>query len=339
VTLYADKGVIADEGNGSRTISPAWIAIRPGRAPEALPETMVKDLQSGKDVLNAWGNEWIAVNKINGPRRYLGKRWVKLVGEDELAYQRLIGIDSRGRWVFERVDPGAPATSSSGSLSTTRPGNSPTTAPALSSRFLILDPTIADPTPKLPGWAIGGASESGWTSDGWPAIVNNGTAYKLKEFGWERLDAKKKESVISTVPSVTTTAPASLFKSADGVAYFDGTKTLRRVDQAGREVSIHLPMEARGPGPVYLVKLANGSLLLMNTPGRVVRLKETKDQSVTVERVFTEKVPNSAIRRFWLDPAGRLCIASGKADLAVFFPGGVITPEIRKMMPEEQLEK
>jgi hypothetical protein len=98
-------------------------------------------------------------------------------------------------------------------------------------------------------------------------------------------------------------------------------------------------MEARGPGPVYLVQLENGSLLLMNTPGRVVRLKENKDQSVTVERVFTRKVPNNAIRRFWLDPAGRLCIASGNANLAVFFPSGVITPQIRKMMPEEQLRE
>lgn len=318
VVLYADKGVSVDDGTARATpqlVTPAWVALRPGRAAELLPATLVADLKPGRHRLDVVGQDWVVVDDVNGPRRYLGRKLVKLLSvEDSKVYRKVVGIDRLGRWVFLAGDKLA------------------------GSQTLILDPTLPDPTPRLPAWAITDATATGWTADGWPAVTNKGKDFELKESGWARLDPKKDKLALQLPPGPTTT-PAVLWTAADGTNYLDGTTAIVIRDKAGQETSLRLPPDAIGQSPVHVAILPSGkTLLLMNTPGRVVRLKRGEDGQLAVEAVFTKKVPNGTVRRFWLDPAGRLCIAHDASGLTVMFPGGVIAPEIRRMMPVEELE-
>lgn len=329
VVLLADQGVtMADAAGKVQTVNPAWVAIRPGHAPELLPEPMVADLQPGRHTLDVYNNMWVVTDATNGPRQYIGRSLKRLLRDDERSFDTLVGIDARGRWVFSRSE------------------RATTTAPvtqSMAGRFLILDPTLPDPTPKLPGWTIANTRESGWTADNWPAVNVDGKYYRLKEKAWERLDAKKNsaDQLIANLPATPTTASAAILTTADRTRYFDGTATLRKTSERGPDATFTLPTEARGVAPVHLVETVDKILLLMNTPGRIVRLKIAKDdpEKLAVDGTFTRKIPNGLIRRFWLDPAGRLCIAHDEGGMTVLFPTGAITPEIRKMMPVEELEE
>jgi hypothetical protein len=326
VVLYAGKGVSIDDASARpnpQVVAPAWIALRPGRAAELLPETLVGNLKPRQHQLDIIGQDWLVTDAIHGPRRYLGRKLVKLLPTDDAkVYHHVIGIDRRGRWVF----------SDRGPADTAAPDD------RRDVRMLILDPTLPDPTPRLPGWAIGDTTAAGWTVDGWPAVTVKGKNFKLMEAGWSRLDPRK-ETLITAMPIGPTTTPTLLWTGPDGSTYADGTSKLVFRGKAGTETTLPLPVEAAGQPPVHLAVLADReTLLLMNTPGRIVRLKRGHDGQLTVEATFTNKVPNGPIRRFWLDPAGRLCVAHDASSLTVLFPAGVVPSQIRRMMPMEELE-
>jgi hypothetical protein len=207
---------------------------------------------------------------------------------------------------------------------------------------LLIDPTILDPTPRLPIWTIRTKDGSaGWTQDNWPAIQRGG-AWVLKEGGWKSIDEKKEKyltEVASPASAPATTQPGGppLWIDPDGTAYFGGTDALTVASPSGHRTFWPLPARASGIEPVTLIK-ADGKLFLFNQPGRVVRLSITPTPATPfkLDAVFTRNVPNSQPTRIWLDPAGRLC-AVADGNLYVMFPNGAIPRDISdKMTTAEQ---
>src|SRR5262249_54072664 len=103
-----------------------------------------------------------------------------------------------------------------------------------------------------------------------------------------------------------------------------------------------LPSTAVGTGDVWFFHTA-GRFFLFNQPGRVIRLRRTPDspEPFALEQVFTHNIPNvdgsnTWIDRIWLDPAGRIDIATSTHTLSILFPTGQVPAEIRQMMPPEE---
>ena len=165
VVFYAEQGVSIPTPDGDpETRAPAWICVRPGRVITLLPPLLTAELRCGQSRLFAVGNEWIANFDNDGPKQFIGNGFVKLLRSDELRFNELVGIDRRGRWVF-RPDQG--------------------------SQTLVIDPTIPDPTPRLPAWQLPVAESVGWDKSDWP-VVKHGGAYALMEHDWRLLDEKEK---------------------------------------------------------------------------------------------------------------------------------------------------
>jgi len=335
--FYARSGVaIARRDGGDDVIAPTWIFVRPGRPVARLPDALLRDLRPDKSRLTAAGNEWVLIDPARGPRRLLGNRLVPLLrkAERDAGFDDFVGIDRRGRWLFQKLSD--------------TPGNGPT---------LIIDPTLPDPTPRLPAWTFAEGKEAGWTDDAWPA-VRRGSVWSLREQGWQLVDPKKPDALRTTLPAAPvervrtpastqpgTTQPKSVEErygravliTLDGMRWFDGRDRLVRVTSDGDEQSWPLPPEVIGPAdfPVTLVQTNDGRLYLFNQPGRVIRIRlDTSDDTpLVVEATFTRDVPHvSRPTRVWLDPAGRINMVHDNK-LTVFFPGGSIPQGIRNLMP------
>jgi len=309
VVLYSNAGVEMPRGNGeTRLTAPAWIAVRPGRSVQLLAPALTDDAMLGKVRFDAWGEEWIITDEIAGPRRFMGNHVAPLVAEPLRRFNKFFGIDSRGRWIL--IDDAA-------------------------NEALIIDPFIADETPRLPVWTItveGGSI--GWNDQNWP-VQKLGGAWALVEDRWQTM--KDDEPIRTFAPRDTpTTAPADtpLLEEPDGTKWFDG-QTHLRVIRGGEKIEFELPPEALGSMPATLIRTAD-RLFLFNAPGRVLRFRETpsSDPPLKLEGVFTQDIPNTdEPTRIWLDPAARLVIAHGGNKLAVLFPEGRVPPAIAKMMP------
>ena len=168
--------------------TPAWLDLRPGPSVELLNHAMVNELDPTKVTLTMAGGEWAVTGDARGPRRFIGNGFVPLLGKEEAAFSELVGIDRRGRWIFRK--PAA-----------TGPGPAAPAGTATASRgpTLILDPSLPDPTPRLPVWSYTTAQVVGWDRNDWPAVKRGG-AWLLKEFGWEPLDEKKDKNKLFTKP-------------------------------------------------------------------------------------------------------------------------------------------
>ncbi|WP_428936994.1 hypothetical protein [Fontivita pretiosa] len=332
--FYAEAGVtIARDAEDEQIVAPAWICIQPGRAIELAPPGLVQELQPRGRRLSIVRGEWIVIDQVEGPRWWLGNHLSgPLLRPGERAFSQLIGQDCRGRWLFRK--PEAP--------------NGPT---------LIIDPTLPDPTPRLPVWEyVAEGGRVGWTKDNWPAIERGG-AWALVDTDWRPLDPSKGEQLLTETESATgagvanlpattaATAPAepAILVEADGTRYYDGRRTLRRIDSVGRETVWPLPPEAVGAAQrVVLLRAGENRLFLFNQPGRVLRIKPTPDaaEPFKLEATFTRKIPNTdQPQRIWLDPAGRIIIAHDGFKLAMLFPGGRIPPEIAKKMTAQDLQE
>ena len=143
-------------------------------------------------------------------------------------------------------------------------------------------------------------------------------------------------------PATQPTAPPILV-DRDGRRWFDGRQSLHVVEPGGKTIDWPLPPTAAGDDafePV-LLRTTGGLLFLFNQPGRVVRIKPTPDapEPFAVEAVFTHRIPSSdAIRRIWLDPAGRIVIAYEANRLAILFPTGRIPRVIETMIPANEMD-
>jgi hypothetical protein len=328
--FYIPDGVSFPVPEGEPTVeSPAWISVRPGRPIELLPTALTADLKPGESRIWAVGDEWIVSTDVRGPRRFIGNGLVTLLRSDESAFDELVGIDRRGRWLFKKSggDGG----------------------------FLVIDPTLPDPTPRLPAWVFATAEAVGWDKDNWP-VVKRGSAYALTESDWRLLGPTEKMLSAADLPppllpslattqattqptTVPTTQAAEppILVDGEGTQYFDGQTTLRFVDRTGRQIAWPLPAVANGQGAVHLLRTSDGRLYLFNQPGRVLRIRPTPDkpEPFTIEATFTRSVPDTDHpTRIWLDPAGRIDV-EWENQLTILFPSGYIPPRIAEKMQSD----
>ncbi|HWP40787.1 MAG TPA: hypothetical protein VNL70_07665 [Tepidisphaeraceae bacterium] len=333
--FYAEAGVtMPREAEDDQIIAPAWISIQPGRAIELAPPGLVQELQPRGRALSIVRGEWIVMDEVEGPRWWLANHLSgPLLRPGERAFGQMIGRDCRGRWLFRRPD--AP--------------DGPT---------LVIDPTLPDPTPRLPVWEyVVEGGQVGWTKDDWPAIQRGG-AWALVNTDWRPIDPSKGEQMITriepmteaaqreaptTIASATAPAEPAILVEADGTRFYDGRQTLRQIDPDGRETLWPLPPQAVGAAQrVVLLRAGENRLFLFNQPGRVLRIKPTGDgaEPFELEASFTHKIPNTdQPQRIWLDPAGRIIIAYDGFKLAMLFPSGRIPAEIAKKMTAQDLQE
>lgn len=333
--FYAEAGVSVPRGNQPPSlVAPAWISIRPGRPVQLLPSFLTRDLDPNKHAILALRDEWIVTDGMQGPRRFIGNTLVPLLQKEELAFQQLVGIDRRGRWFFQKAN----------------------SADGQTRQTLVIDPTLPDPTPRLPVWQITTAESVGWDENNWP-VIKRGGAWALHEKNWKAMDDKK-EKMLTTLEETPAVAPADagtpqppatgpaaasslgqpILIDSDGTRYFDGQTALRLITKSGEEILWDLPPIAAGDGEVTLIQAPDKRLFLFNQPGRVLRIRPTpqKSEPFMIEAVFTENIPNTDHpMRIWLDPAGRIVMAHDKNKLSIFFPTGYIPPAIATLMPAD----
>ena len=344
LVLFAPAGVRvpSDRGGGGafdETVVPAWLVVRPtGQVERPLPPQLVVDQRPDACTLRPAGDEWLVLDAA-GPRRFFGNALVPLLPPAERRFTDFVALAARHRWVFR--DPKTGET-------------------------LLVDPTIADPTPRLPTWTIpvrGGAV--GWDNAGNPvvqrgappgpnrppaAVVRN--RFALGPGGW--MGNGPDDGFHTEVPpappmptSRPTTGPSTapvdgppLLTTTDGTRYHDGRDALVVVDPAGHRTRWPLPAVATGAAEVdpVLVRTDDGLLFLYNAPGRLLRLRPTPTDAepFRLEATFTDGIPNDpAPARVWLDPSGRLCFATEGPTLTVTFPVGRVPKAIANMMPAE----
>ena len=334
VIFYAPGGVsVPNPGGEAESQVPAWISVRPGEPIALLPEALTIDLKPETSRIWAIGDEWIVRSEVRGPARFVGNGFVDLLRKDETGFDELVGIDHRGRWVLQR-NAAAPSDTGAAGM------------------FLVLDPSLPDPTPRLPGWSFTTADSVGWDKDGWP-VVKRGAAFALVQTDWRLMDPKEKifsgAADDAAVPSpAATTQPASdaatrkaaeeagpvILSAPNGTRYYDGQKSLRAVDCNGREVVWPLPSIANGKSKAHLIGTADGRLYLFNQGGRILRIRPTPTKSAPfeMEATFTRDVPDTDNpSRIWLDPAGRIDIEWGNR-LTILFPAGYIPRQIAEKM-------
>jgi hypothetical protein len=318
VVFFAAGGVSFPRENADpQIVKPAWIGIRPGRPVELLFDKMLKDAAPPAQQVQAFGQEWVLYDPKEGLQQLNYNHTAKLLRDDEKEFSQLYAIDRRGRWLFRKADPQARET-------------------------LIVDPTFADPAPRLPIWLMSiYQGETGWDAKDWPCIKSGG-AWALRERGWEPLDEKKNEKMNTTAPprpgADDPTKP--LLVDADGNRYFDGESILHVVSKSGKHTVWPLPFAARGRAGGTLLRAKDGTLFLFNQPGRILRIKPTPGAAspFKLEGSFTHRIPgDDNIRRIWLDGANRICIAYDDNKLAIVFPEGHIPPHIATMIPANEL--
>ena len=337
--FYADAGVsIADPDrpdDAPNAVLPAWISIRPGMPIQLLSGALITDVTPGKSKFDVIAGDWLVTTDVRGPRRFIGNALVQLLRKSESNFSDLIGEDRRGRWVFHKSAASA---------------TQPTTQDASSAdATLIIDPTLPDPTPRLPVWVFRNAKSVGWDKDGWP-VAQNQSSYALHEDGWRLID--EKETVYnSPEPRVGSSEsglagdwseqfwdrwlPARpILVDPQGTRYFGGMIDLRTVNAKGEQTTWLLPPTAIGEGPATLLRTKDGKLFLCNEQGRILRIRPTPGSSepFELEATFTHNIPTiDHPTRIWVDPADRIIIAYGKR-LAILFPGGYIPPAIVEKM-------
>ena len=296
------------------TVTPAWLCLRSdGRLDRPLPANLITDQTPAAPTLLAFHDEWL-VTDATGVRRWNGVTFEPLVSGPERRFTQLLGVDRQGRWAFA-----APHDCAAGTL--------------------LVDPTLADPTPKLPAWAMTIVNGSvGWDDHDWPTI-KRGDPWALQADHWEPLPAG---DVMHEGPALAGFPPASapatmptLLVSADGTRYSGGNDALHVDPPDGRSITWDLPTLAAGTSTTpVLLRSADGRLFLFNQPGRCVCLQPTpgRPQPFTVAATFTRGLPNGDAQRIWLDPAGRIDIVYQHNRLVILFPSGHIPAEIQNMM-------
>jgi len=313
VIFFAPSGVqIPTETDEPEIINPAWLALRPdGRMQRPLPPSLIRDQKPDACTLFSVRDEWL-VNDDTGPRRLVGNTFQPLLLDSEKRFTELVGIGTHRRWVFR--DPGGDT--------------------------LVIDPLVADPTPKLPAWVIvTNKGIAGWDGENFPAVsrADQTGNWELQADSWKPLAPP--ETVVTELPPATqpTTDLANgkpLLTGADGSLYFDGKTSLVEIRKNGEKTTWPLPATAVGSADPVLIQTSDGLLFLYNQPGRLLRIRNTPTaaEPFKLEAVFTKDIPNDDHpSRIWLDPAGRIDFVTGNV-LTITFPGGTIPKEISRMM-------
>jgi hypothetical protein len=319
VIFFAPSGVeIPTEHDEPDLISPAWLAMRgDGRMEHTLPDALVKDQKPEACTLSVVHDEWLTIDDL-GPRRLVGNLFEPLLQPDEKRFTDLVGMGTRHRWVFR--DP-------------------------ISHDTLVIDPLIADPTPRLPVWVISvDKGTAGWDAEGFPVISKADPAsnWALQESSWKVITPPAKVFTqvdpvahSATSPATNASPGSPLLRTADGTQFFDGRNSLILLKSSGKKITWPLPAEAVGSAQPTLIQTTDGLLFLFNQAGRLARIRPTPTdaQPFKLEAVFTRDIPNvDQPTRIWLDPAGRIDFVSDDNVLTITFPSGHIPKEISRMM-------
>jgi hypothetical protein len=345
VIFFAPAGVqIPTEKEDPQELVPAWLALRSdGRMERPLIPALVADQKPQACTLYSYRDDWV-VNDDAGPRRLLGSAFEPLLSPAEKRFSQIVGIGTRHRWVFRE------------------PGEKGDT--------LVVDPGVADPTPKLPGWVIVTPNATaGWDSKDFPALSKGdegGGDWELNADGWRSLEESEKvitekppatqpTSEPATQPSTHPTTLAStnsttgattrfsfgvpILTTPDGTQYYNGKDALMMVKKNADPVKWALPGPAVGTADPVLMQTTDGLLFLFNQSGRLLRIRPTPGASepFKLEATFTDNIPNTDTpTRVWLDPAGRIDFITDASTITVTFPAGHIPKEISRMMLDEK---
>ena len=300
-------------------VVPGWIAMHPGgRFSRPLSPELVADQTPDHFLLTASGDDWYSTGPA-GPRRFLAGNWDALLKPEESEFDQMVGQDAQGRWVFA--------------------------ASQLTNQYLLLDPTLLDPTPRLPVWSIKIDGTTGMDKQGWPTITRGESSWALHEGGWQTTDKPAaKDRAIAPPPqigggAVPAVAPEALptdeplLVCQDGTRYFDGRTSLIIDRPKSPRVTWPLPDNAQGSTPAALVRTDDGCLYLFYAPGRVLRLKPCGGGVLfKLDAAFTHDIPNvDRYDKIWLDPAGRIDCTFNGNQLAVLFPSGHMPEELAHM--------
>lgn len=317
--------------------TPGWIVARPGRMVEPLDPNLAFDANPDDPKMDVVSGQWIVDSEKFGPRLFQEPNTFKrMLQADQREYSYVVGLDRRGRWLFRRLADAEISATSSGST-------------------LIVDPTLPDPTPRLPIWVFDNneGMKVGWDKENWPAVNDGNLERRLMKDEWEPLadgdvihtDPPPRPAAPPVPPPATTRAastqpaeelPPPLLIDASGKRYYNGISALRVIGKDGTDTNWLLPAEAIGAVdyPTTLIQTHDGRLYLLNQANHVVRLKPTPKgvEPYVLEGVLTPNLPaEESPVRSWLDPAGRIIIAY-EHKLAILFPGGYIPQAIRERM-------
>jgi hypothetical protein len=312
VIFFAPAGVqIPTEHDEPDILNPAWLAMHSdGRVDRPLPPALINDQKPDACTLRCVRDEWI-VDDDAGFRHLVGNAFEPILSPEEKRFSELVGIDARHRWVFHD-----------------RAGD-----------YLLIDPLVADPTPRLPVWVIPvDKGQIGWDTAGFPVVTrdNQPGRFELNETSWKLLDAGEQfTSQLPTTPATTQATEAPILKTSDGTEYFDGKNNLIVQKSTGEKITWPLPAPAVGSLNPTLLQTPDGLLFLYNQPGRLLRFRPTPNEAepFKLEANFTKDIPNSdAPVRIWLDPAGRIDFITEDNLLTIAFPDGHIPKEISRMI-------
>jgi hypothetical protein len=334
VIFFAPQGVsIPQDQQEARVVSPDYLAVRPGRPVEEVPEAIVHQLTDSGGKVFWKKDEWVLENEKKGPMRYLPPdQLVPLLRPSEREFGKLVAIDGRGRWIFR-----------------------PEKTPAGKGGTLIIDPTVPDPTPRLAIWSIGTATAVGWNKNDWPVMKTKESKWIIGRQDLQLLDQKTDQMVteIAAIPSSRQATTASteelqdgplLMTDAEGNRYYDGQTDLIVLAANGKRTAWTLPVQCAGlqSEQPHLVADGSGHLLLFNSIGRIARLRPTPagKEPFLLEAEFAKNVPVfDDTRRIWLDPAGRIVVAYGSNRLAIIFPTGQISPDLADQILPDDLKR
>jgi hypothetical protein len=279
-----------------------------------LDDTLVGELDPDASEVLAPRNEWVVAGDAPGPRRWVGNGLVPLLRKSEREYGELVGVDRRGRWLFRK------------------PGDDRET--------LILDPSLPDPTPKLPFWEYTTAQAFGWDARDYPTRPPRGRRLGTAGKGLgtarreqERTAADRRAAAAAVGHPIDEPDLAGhdrpvgrprrwdsppLLVDADGTRYFDGLTSLRVVRADGARTTWPLPAEATGSGTPTLIRTPDGLLFLFNQPGRVLRIRATPGRPSRSRSRRRSRATSPA----WKSPGG-----SGSTR-----PGGSLIADVRRLI-------
>lgn len=246
VVLRAPHGWQRTTPEGERPTGSTLLLVRPNEAPAIAPDDIAELIDAGATLDGVCGE--IVARTDRGLLRRVGTRFVPVLPARLADYAELRGIDQRGCWLIASRRDAAP--------------------------LLLLDPTLPDPTPRLPTWSIpvppGG--EVGKTRDGF-AVLRSGGTWVLREAGWQVL--RDSDDWQRIEPRETVSAAPLSVDLPDGrtrlIADEPGAvRRLRRVGATIRELNTHRHGLPPGRRPDAMWLDPSGRLILVFLPDELV---------------------------------------------------------------------
>ena len=318
IVLLAEGGVILDPTDPEKSLlSPAWLVVRPGRPFEILPRALTRNLAIGSIDVSAINGEWFVAEPAEGARILFGQELLALTDKSNARYRQPVGVDRRGRILLAPMD-----------------------GQKFGHDYLLIDPYIADPTPTLSIWTMTiDKGEVGWDLANWPA-VKSGQPWLLMPDYWTPLKGELlsagKTPITRTTPDATFTQIAGL---PNGSTIWSSPAFLELQKPNGP--IIRQPWPEKVPTDVVAAVAGNNFLLLLHPNGAISRLKVDveKPAPFTLTALFTTDVPAiTSVRRMWIDPSGRVCIATPDGRLVIIFTDQKIPPAMLDLIPASELK-